>query len=247
MSLPELTLAQAVRQQYGLTMRTLGASFYRNLIWLEILFSLPILWFSTTTGTFLNNLYHLRVRYLTGSQTLWVALIYVAAMARVIADDRQRNVAFTFVTNRLSHNLSNLAVLVTMSAIAAVIGTLSQILTRVAVTLVSSSIVFAEGFQLTPLDLFYCLTAAFGYSLLAAAIVYTLIIILRREARLLALIPVVMLLGLKVPLVGDALGDILAFYLTESSPLLFLAKTVLTALALFAAACWGSKGLEVRR
>lgn len=43
------------------------------------------------------------------------------------------------------------------------------------------------------------------------------------------------------------LGDILTFYVAESSPLLFLLKTVLTALALFAAVCWGSKGLEVRR
>lgn len=211
MSLPELSLAQAVRQQYALTMRTLGLSFYRNLIWLEILFSLPILWFSTTTGTFINNLYHLRVRYLSGSQTLWVAIVYVAAIAWIMADDRQRNVAFTFVTNRLSHNLSNLAALMTISAIAAVLGTLSMILTRVAVTLVGNSIVFAEGYQLTPPDLFYCLTAVFGYSLLAAVIVYSLVIVLRRAARLLALIPLVMLLGIKVPLADEAAGRHLNF------------------------------------
>ena len=91
------------------------------------------------------------------------------------------------------------------------------------------------------------MTAVFGYSLLAAAIVYLLVIILRRESKLLAFVPLVMLLGLKIPLVGDALGDILAFYLAEPSPAFFLLKAVLTVLVLFAAACWGSKRLEVRR
>jgi len=245
MSLPERSLAQAIRQQYALTMHTLGSSFYRNLICLEILFSLPIIWFSTTHGTFINQLYHLRVRFLSGSQTLWVAMAYVAAIAWVMADNRQRNMAFTFVSSRLSHDLSNMAALFTMSGIAAVLSTLSLLLTRLAVTLISGDIILAEGYHLTPLDLFYCMTAV--YSLLAAAIVYLLVIILRRESRLLAFVPLVMLLGLKVPLVGDALGDILAFYLAEPSPAFFLLKAVLTVLVLFAAACWGSKRLEVRR
>ena len=247
MSLPELKLSQAVKRQYGMTMCTLGSSFYRNLIFLEIVFCLLAYLSITTYGTTINHLYHLRLRIVSGSQPLWAAMLYVAGMAWVMASDRQRSMAFTFVTNRLSHNLSNVAALCTMSSIAAVVSTLSMVLARVTLTLISGSIVFAEGFRFTPLDLLYCGAAVFGYSFLGAAIAYLTAIILRREPRLFAFVPLVMLLGLKVPLAGDALGDILAFYLAEPSTLLFLLKTVLTALLLFAAACWGSQRLEVRR
>ena len=247
MSLPELTLTQAVRRQYSVTMRTLGLSFYRNLIFLQLFFCIVAVWATTSYGTTLNQLYSIQVQALSGSPMLWGSLAYVAAMALLMADNRFRNGAFTFVSSRLSYNLANVGVLLTMSAIAAVTSTLCLVLFRVTVALTSHRHIFYNSFRLTPNDLLLAAASVFGYSLLAAAIVYLVVIILRREARLVALIPLGMLLGLKVPVVGEAMGDILYFYCGEWRVALFILKSVLTALALFAAACWGSQGLEVRR
>lgn len=247
MSLPEITLSQAVQRQYGVTMRSLGASFYRNLISLEISFCLLSFLATSTYGTNLNQLFHLRVREISGAQPLWAGILYITAMAWLMADNRLRSCAFTFVSNRLSHNLANIAVLFTMSAIAAVMGTLSMVLVRVVAALWGSQ-AFWSGFRYTPADLLISVLAAFGYSVLCAAIAYLFVIFLRRQPKLLAvLVPLTLFLGINVRPIGKAMGDIFFFYLGETSIALFVLKALCTALCLFAAACWGSKGLEVRR
>ena len=234
MSLPEITLAQAVGRQYRVTMRTLGVSFYRNLIFLEICFCLLSFFTFPTYGTFINQIFRLQVLRFNDALPLW---------------NRQRSCAFTFVSNRLSHNLANIATLATMSAIASLLGTLSMVFVRVSAALWSrQTVVFWNGFRYTPHDLLTCVLAIFGYTFLCAALCYLFVIGLRRCPKLLALIvPLTMFLGLRVNLVGEALATVLVFFITEGNIIIFTMKTLITAALLFGAACWGSQRLEVRR
>ena len=249
MSLPEITLAQAVGRQYRVTMRTLGVSFYRNLIFLEICFCLLSFFTFPTYGTFINQIFRLQVLRFNDALPLWIGLLYVTAMAWLLADNRQRSCAFTFVSNRLSHNLANIATLATMSAIASLLGTLSMVFVRVSAALWSrQTVVFWNGFRYTPHDLLTCVLAIFGYTFLCAALCYLFVIGLRRCPNLLALIvPLTMFLGLRVNLVGEALATVLVFFITEGNIIIFTMKTLITAALLFGAACWGSQRLEVRR
>lgn len=247
MSLPEISLAQGVKNQYIATMRTLGVSFYRNLLFLELLFGL----LSYYTGDvvhrwWFNSLEDIHLRVFSDGMSYWIALFYVAAMGWILSGKRWRNTAFTFVSNRLSHHLSNMATLFTFSALASLIATLNMVLIRVLFAYLSPGVVFFYGFRYTPHNLFICWSACFGYSLLAGAAVYLLTVILIRQPKIVLVFPLALLVYIVVPDSIDICLPLIWFFLGEANLLLFLLKTILTALLCFAIAYPVSRRLEVR-
>lgn len=249
MSLPEISLAQGVKNQYIATMRTLGVSFYRNLLFLELLFGLLSYYNSIPAGWdwwWFNSLYLAQLRTISDGMSYWIALLYVAAMGWILAGKRWRNTSFTFVSNRLSYNLSNMATLFTFSALASLIATLNMVLMRVIFAYVSPGVVFFNGFRLAPHDLGICWAACFGYSLLAGAAVYLLTVILIRQPKIALVFPLALLVYIIVPNSIDICLPLIWFFLGEANLLLFLLKTILTVLLCFAIAYPVSRRLEVR-
>ena len=247
MSLPEISLAQGVKNQYIATMRTLGVSFYRNLLFLELLFGLLSYYNSDVLHRWpINSLYFVHLRALGDGMSYWIALFYVMAMGWILAGERWRNTSFTFVSNRLSHHLSNMATLFTFSALASLIATLNMVLMRIIFAYVSPGVVFFIGFRLAPHDLGICWAACFGYSLLAGAAVYLLTVILIRQPKIVLVFPLALLVYIIVPDSIDICLPLIWFFLGEANLLLFLLKTILTALLCFAIAYPVSRRLEVR-
>lgn len=268
MSLPDITLASAVKRQYRILMQTVGQSFYRNLIYLELFFialSLTISPSSHTTSY--SNLSIIQVIDMSASQPLWAAVLYLVLMAFVLADKSYRDIAFTFVSSRLSHHLATIATIVSLSGICAAIGTLSMVFSRVLAALLFAHPILYNGFIIAPKDLLICALSAFSYGLLCSSIVYLVMIIARRAPKVLLAIPLLLIvctvvtmlssplvrstngtiLGFRLETPGDWLIAIVTFYTSESSILLLLLKTLVTAGLLFAAAIVTGRRLEVRR
>lgn len=266
MSLPEISLASAVKRQYLTGLRTIGLSFYHNLITLEVFFTFLALFAATSFGTGFAGNYIIHIRELSTAQLLWGAGGYACAMAIVLAGERYQDSAFTLVSNQLSHQLATIALIATLCLMSAVVGTLSMVLARVIAAFLGSLVLW-EGFRFSPADLLLCWSAVLGYSLLAAAIVYLVSTCARRYRWLVLIIPALLallfitqLLGLRLvmpssigwfnswmALIGDALARFADSYFLESQPVRFLFKTASSAAVCFAAALYVGRRLEVRR
>lgn len=246
-SLIEFSLFDTVKKQYlyklksrlGLFLAMAGVQV------MALLFSLGGM-MSHSMGT---QYFNTSIIYFSSEMVIGFTFLWIFFVAVWITTKDYQNIDFTFVSNRLSSNLSNAAFLVTAALIGAVTAMLSGFLLRIIVYFDSSHYLLSQNFIVTPEAFFTGIAVTLLYLLLFSALGYLCGVLVQ-----LSKVFIVILSGLYfggLILVGRGYQMLLPlqlydFFRGESSLALLAVKVILTAGLIYACSYVVSNRLEVR-
>ena len=248
MSLTETSLFEAVRNQYlyklksrlGLFVAMAGTQV------LALLFS-----FGGVSNFGMGSQYlDVSVRYYSSNIVIWFTLLWIAIIANKVTARDDQNIDFTFVSNRLSGNLSNAAFLVTAAFIGGITAILSGFLLRIMLYFKGSSYLLSQNFIAAPDVVFSGMAVTVLYLLLFGSLGYFCGVLAR-----LSKVFSVLLAGLSFGVIGiagssppvlAALERVYDFFRGESSLALLALKVLITMALLYASSFMLSNRLEVR-
>lgn len=189
--------------------------------------------------------------FLTGDMPVIFTLLWAFSMGILVTTLAYRNDAFSFVSNRLSHNISSILFLLFASVIAGTLATLAGSIIKF-ISSFQSNPLFAEasGLFSSPADFFIMILTSVLYTVLFASLGYVVGSFIQRSKfvlpLLIAAIFVIPLLQLNTG-GQDLIANIVAFFGTETSLLLFLIKIIVTISILFAISIGVTTKTEVRK
>jgi hypothetical protein len=200
-------------------------------------------------ASFSNGMYTVDVTISSSSLVIMLTMVWAFLNAILITTKAYREDDFTFVSNRLTYNLSNIAFLLTACVIGAVTALLTTGITRI-LTYVMIDIDFFLTFaqEVTVGDYTRGAIVAFLYILLAATVGYLIGMMTQFNKGLIILLPVI-IIGLSVVTQSNSnpgFVNILEFYFIEHSFILFSIKAIVTILIGFGLSIVLSNRLEVR-
>ncbi|CAG9607750.1 hypothetical protein [Pseudoneobacillus rhizosphaerae] len=232
MSLTSANMNVVVKRQYLFKLKA-NIDAFSSLIGIQVialLFSLGGMGMSGSSSSYFT----LTVRSYSADVVLAFTMIWGLVTAITITTRPYRNFDFTFVTNRLTSNLSNVLFLVTASLLGGVTSILSGYLVRVAGyfflghTLYSSEMAVGE--------LIIGIIAASLYILTASSIGYLFGTLAQVSKAFIIVIPALLIGFLFLDISFNPMPiqqEIYQFYFIESSFILFLIKILLTTAILF--------------
>jgi hypothetical protein len=232
MSLTSANMNVVVKRQYLFKLKA-NIDAFSSLIGIQVialLFSLGGMGMSGSSSSYFT----LTVRSYSADVVMAFTMIWGLVTAITITTRSYRNFDFTFVTNRLSSNLSNVLFLVTASLLGGVTSILSGYLVRVAGyfflghTLYSSEMAVGE--------LILGIIAASLYILTASSIGYLFGTLAQVSKAFIIVIPALLIGFLFLDISFNPMPiqqEIYQFYFIESSFILFLIKILLTTAILF--------------
>jgi hypothetical protein len=189
------------------------------------------------------------VHYISADLVVFFTMIWGFIIAIIITTKAYRNDDFTFVTNRLSSNLSNLLFLLTASIIGGLTAMLSTNLLKVIMyffvgqlTISSTSMVSA------PVEFILGIFATSFYIFLFCALGYLIGTLVQIHKVFALLVPALFFGALVLSEISGNAGimaNFFGFIFTESSILLFMIKIMVTSGLLFASAFVLSNRMEV--
>lgn len=191
-----------------------------------------------------NDIYSLNIEK---NSTLQVFIFTIACVigATILLNLKEyKDMDFTFVSNRMSSNLSNIGFLITLSLFGATTSAISGVLVRtIKYLFVGGAKVIEVGFFLTPGEIMCSIGAHFLYILLFSSIVYFCTVLTQKSNIFIVVILAVVVLLPQTSLRGSAID----FYVKEHNFIIFMIKTIITAVIFFSASVLVSNNLEVRR
>jgi hypothetical protein len=232
MSLTSANMNVVVKRQYLFKLKA-NIDAFSSLIGIQVialLFSLGGMGMSGSSSSYFT----LTVRSYSADVVMAFTMIWGLVTAITITTRSYRNFDFTFVTNRLTSNLSNVLFLVTASLLGGVTSILSGYLVRVAGyfflghTLYSSEMAVGE--------LIIGVIAASLYILTASSIGYLFGTLAQVSKAFIIVIPALLIGFLFLDISFNPMPiqqEIYQFYFIESSFILFLIKILLTTAILF--------------
>ncbi|NLZ39071.1 MAG: hypothetical protein GX893_05625 [Firmicutes bacterium] len=245
MSLSTVNLLTNARRQFNYKLKA-NAGLFVSLLAVQMLAALlsangtvSIGW---GTG---NSVAYLRL--ISGDVIIIFSLLWAFTAGLTVAANAQRY-DFVFVTNRLSSNLSSMAVLFILSAGGGVSATLCGILLRAFLIITKDGFIFTN---ISPYVLLIGICSAVLYSLLFSAVGYFLGILAQRNKAYAILLPALFLglLFVEARSVGGTrhILSVIHFFIRESSLLIFALKILLTVALLYGAAILIASKMEVRQ
>lgn len=244
MYLTEPKLFDIVKKQFFLKLNSSGAAF-TTLIILQIITSFP---------SFSGNHYYsdfsefpsIEFIKTTNDGPVGATIFWALFLGVMLTSSARQNESFTFVTNRLSHHLSNLGFMLT----AAVIGGFTVVLTGSAIKLLtflrySEVLVNSPGLLASSGDFMLRTATAIGYIALFFLIGYTIGSLLQQKVWFIPIIVigwVSFIFGFQVL----SLENTATFFANEQSIAFFLLKISGVIIALFAFSVTITNRLEVR-
>jgi hypothetical protein len=243
MSLAKSNLMSVTRKQYGFKLQTFS-KFFIVIIVTQILgmfFAISNAGGQSSTSTGMYT-FNIDINSTTPILIFTIACIIGATILLNIKE--YKDMDFTFVSNRFSSNLSNIAFLITITLFGAVTSALSGAVIRVIkYLLIGSSNIVETGFFITPIQLMCSIGATFLYILLFIAVVYFSSVLIQKSN-----IFIVVILAVAVLLPRTSLfKTIIEFYGNELSFFMFMIKVISTCIVFFTFSIFLSNDLEVRR
>ncbi|WP_404450963.1 hypothetical protein LG329_11515 [Virgibacillus necropolis] len=250
MSLTTISTGNLVRKQFQYKMKAYIGVF-SSLMVLQILAILFSLGGSGGSGGSGSHGISINVRYYSASIVVVFTMLWAFISAILITTKAYREDDFTFVTNRVTANLSNIVFLGTASIIGGVTAVLSGYLLKVVMYYVPDSgqfIGISSG--PSPLELLFGLFATILFVFMFSSLGYLVGTLVQLHKIFVVVLPVVFFgyitfgeqrIGIH-PLIQ--LGE---FYFQETSFPLFLSKAVITIAILFTGSVLLSNRMEVRR
>ncbi len=238
---------EIIKKQYQYKLRAYIGVFTTLLVLqvLAILFSLGGV---GSHGTSTDGI-QITVQFFSADVVIFFTMIGVFILSILMTTKAYRNDDFSFVTNRLTNNLSNGLLLITISVAGGVTAMFSGFVIKSLMYFLKGAPIIYNGFfhlnefliGLVSTSLYLLLLSAIGY------FIGTLIQINKFIAILLAAV-VFSSLFFNINLgFGSILGAGITFYTAESSVFLFSIKIILTVAIFFVASTLMSNQLEVRK
>ena len=179
-----------------------------------------------------------------GFTFLWITVVAV-----LVTTKDYQNIDFTFVSNRLSSNLSNAAFLVTAALIGGFTAMLSGFLLRIIVYFRSSHYLLSQNFIVAPDVIFTGIAVTLLYLLLFGSLGYFCGVLMQLSKVFIVILPSLYFGAIILARRGDqmqVLSSVYDFFRGESSLTLFALKVILTAVLIYACSFMLSNRLEVR-
>ncbi len=180
-------------------------------------------------------------------------MMWIFGVSILFSTQAFRNADFTFVSNRLSSNLSNVGFLLAVSILAGITATLSGVVIRLLMYFTQGSQnIMAENFFLAPQELLLGITVAALYMILFSAIGYFIGILVQYSKLFILLLPALLIgaLFLQRTYGGKSstiLSNLFIFFVQENSLAVFALKIAVTGIILFTGGILISDRTEVRQ
>ncbi|WP_186668056.1 hypothetical protein [Sporosarcina sp. BP05] len=190
-------------------------------------------------------------RLSTGDGPVILTLLWAFSMGILVTTLAYRNDAFSFISNRLSHNISSILFLLFASAIAGTLAPLAGSIIKF-ISLFQSNPFFTEasGLVSSPTDFSIGVMTSILYTVLFASLGYVVGSFVQRSKFVLPLLIAAIFVFplLQLNMGGlDFIAKIVAFFGSETSLLLFLMKIVVTVSIFFAISIRVTTKTEVRK
>lgn len=190
-----------------------------------------------------SSYYSIDINQIFTLPVIIVSIAYIISVSVCLNLNDYKNIDFIYTTNRLSSNLSNIAFLVTFILFSAFNAALSSIFIRIIdYTILGSSNIIETGFFISPGELLCSFYVIFLYILLISSISYFCTTLIQKFE----FYSLGFFICLIVVLYFVSLTNIIRFYISESSLLVFSFKVLLTSITLFAISSVFSNDLEVK-
>lgn len=191
----------------------------------------------------------LTIRYFSGEMVIWFTFLWMVVTAVLVATREYRDLDFTFVSSRLTGNLSNLGFLVTAAVLGGLTAMSGGVLLRLIVYFTESgATLIARDFFVSPRIFLIGTAVTTLYLLILGAAGYLGGVLVQLSKAFIVVLPGVFL-GTLILARGtrmEILIKALDFFREESSLPLLAVKVILTAGALYGGAILLSNRLEVR-
>jgi hypothetical protein len=249
MSLTKVTLMDVVKKQYFYKLKAFSGV-YTSLVVLQIIAFLFSLTAFSQFGSGSEDI-SVSVNFYSVDPVIGFTMLWAFITAIIVTTKAYRNDDFTFVTNRLSSDLSNFAFLFTVSIISASTALLSSFLLKVVLYFLPNYQAFYYTSLLTsPGVLLLGIITTFLYIFLCASFGYMIGTFVQLHSIIKTLLPV---LFFGMLFFGGMIGQvniipaIAEFFFMESSIWLFFLKIIVTVFLMLASSVWIFRRVEVRQ
>ncbi|SDZ19194.1 hypothetical protein SAMN05421736_107137 [Evansella caseinilytica] len=194
------------------------------------------------------DLVSLTVSFYSGDMLFGFTLIWAFIVAAKLTSENYRNNDFSFVSTRISSNLSNIALIATLSFVGSVTSLMAGVLLRVIVYFTTDiGMIYGKNYLLSPPELLTGIYAAFLYLALVCAAGYLIGAVVQMHKVLIVLVPAVLFGLVSYELTKFGTIRWVEYFTSEGSLLMFTLKVISAVLIFFAGALVLSNRLEVRR
>lgn len=249
MSLANASLTDIIKKQYCFKLQSYAPMFVSlaAVQLIALFFTLGGMVGSMSSG---SNFIDVTVKYYSGAGISAFTFFWALITAFIITLPHYRYIDFSFVGNRLSSNLANIAFLLTGSVAGGVTAILGSILLR-NIAYYSGSETYILGFNyfITPRELLTGIIVSVLYLVLLSALGYFCGMLVQVNKILLVALPAFIIGVLILETKNEHIRIItraFSFFADESAPALFILKIVAGALLLWACAVLLSNKTAVR-
>lgn len=248
MSLIETSVLSIVETQYYYKMKANAGMFF-TLLAAQLLALIISLNGVSSMSTGYDGM-HYTLKYISGDIMIMFTLIWAFVIGISMAVNSFRS-DFTFVTNRLSSNLSSMAFLGTAAALGGVTATLGGVLLRVISFFTYGGADISSGFYIAPLLLLVGITVTALYAILLSTAGYFAGMLIQRNGAFIVILPGLFIGTLIVE--GRSAGGpqlltkLIPFFSQESSLPLFAVKVLIVSLLILGSVILFSDRMEVRK
>lgn len=251
MSLIESNLIQIITKQYIFKLKEY-MGFFTTLAGIQVI---SLILTSNGTGSMgaSSDGISFSIKLFSGSLIIIVTMIWAAIMAMVMTRRNYTDGDFSFVSNRLSSNLANIAFLLTASIIGGLMAILCGITQKaIMYYALSNQQPVISSYSASPLEWITGFSATILYIALFSAIGYCIGKLTQWFKPFIVIIPAVIISQVILDSSnagedGSTITNIFGFFITESSFILFLAKIIVTSIILYAISLWITNNKEVRQ
>jgi hypothetical protein len=247
MSLTATSLFDAVKKQYLYKMKS-RLGLFLSMAGVQVLALLLSLGGLSSSGMGTQYLY-IYISDFSSEMVIWFTCLWMFVIAVYVTTKDYQNIDFTFVSNRLSANLSNGAFLVTAALIGGVTAMLSGYLLRIIVYFRSSQYLLSHNFIVAPDVIFTGIAVTLLYLLLFGALGYFCGVLVQLSKAFAVILPGLFFGALILARRGDQMQvplKVIDFFRVESSLTLLAVKVILVIVLIYACSFVLSNRLEVR-
>ncbi|GGA77795.1 hypothetical protein [Ornithinibacillus halotolerans] len=247
MSLANVNLSNIVIKQYRYKMKSFIGVFLALMV-IQV-FGILISMLGASSSGFSNGFFFINVTSYTANVVIAFTMIWAFTNAIIVTTKSYREDDFTFISNRLSYNLSNILFLITACVIGAITAFLSRGVIYILVFFVNDLETFLTVNQeVNMADYLIGVLATILIVLLAGAAGYVVGMLFQLNKLLIFILPV-FVFGLDFIRTSNesTLQRIFEFYFTEQVFTIFVVKTIMTILLGFGLAALLTNRMEVRR
>jgi hypothetical protein len=246
MSLIEANVVEITKKQYFYKLRAY-MGFFVSLVSVQILAILFSFNGTMNMGTS-DGYISMTVRTYSSEIIIIFTMIWTFIVAVTLTTRPYRNYDFTFISNRITSGLSNIAFILTVGIIGSITSILSGILLRVIIYL-SNDIhnISGEYFSIPYNELLLSFFVTFLYMILLCSVGYLSGMLVQLFKPMAVLLPTI-IIGILI-IEGRTFGSVSAFtfFVKESSLFLFFVKVLFTVIMFLVAASQIQTRMEVRR